>query len=90
MKNTSATFQFSKVKLEKMENILVQYNGLQTNYMFEIHLDCVLYIVSSSSSSSSCFLFNGFDSLAMFCDETMLVVIRIFLGPIIEGLIRTF
>lgn len=89
MKNTAASFKFSKIKLEKIKNILVQYTGLQTNYTFEMHLDCIPYIVSLSSSSS-CFLFNGFDSLAVFCDETMLVVIRIFLGPIIEGLIRTF
>jgi len=59
VKNTAATFKFSKIKLEKIENILVQYNGLQTNYTFEIHLDCIPYIVSLSSSSSSSSLSSG-------------------------------
>lgn len=41
-------------------------------------------------SSLLCFFFSGFESVVVFCEEIMLVVMRIFLGLIIEGLIRIF
>lgn len=88
MKNTAAVFVFQDKTWEDLEcsnSVYWAQNQLRiwnASRLFPYRV--------SLSSSSSCFLFNGFDSLAVFCDETMLAVIRIFFGPIIEGLIRTF